>query len=129
MALIGDSGYAAGQDVLAFTNQNGITGTWNPSTGVMALTGTATKADYQTALHQEQSLGEEMRGLKAMVLRGNGDGSFQPPDPQDAGGFGAGPIASAMFAGATPVPVADAARAYVESIEGSATGQVFRVGY
>ena len=35
----------------------------------------------------------------------------------------------AMFAGATPVPVADAARAYVESIEGGATGQVIRVGY
>ena len=35
----------------------------------------------------------------------------------------------AMFAGATPVPVADAARAYVESIEGDATGQVLRVGY
>jgi NAD(P)-dependent dehydrogenase (short-subunit alcohol dehydrogenase family) len=35
----------------------------------------------------------------------------------------------AMFAGATPVPVADAARAYVESIEGDTTGQVIKVGY
>ncbi len=35
----------------------------------------------------------------------------------------------AMFAGATPVPVADAARAYLKSIEGAATGQVIRVGY
>ena len=34
-----------------------------------------------------------------------------------------------MFPGATPVPVADAARAYVKSIEGAATGQVIRVGY
>jgi NAD(P)-dependent dehydrogenase (short-subunit alcohol dehydrogenase family) len=34
-----------------------------------------------------------------------------------------------MFAGAVPVPVADAAAAYVESIEGSATGQVFKIGY
>jgi NAD(P)-dependent dehydrogenase (short-subunit alcohol dehydrogenase family) len=34
-----------------------------------------------------------------------------------------------MFAGATPIPVADAARAYVESIEGAGTGQVIRVGY
>jgi NAD(P)-dependent dehydrogenase (short-subunit alcohol dehydrogenase family) len=34
-----------------------------------------------------------------------------------------------MFAGATPVPVAEAARAYVGSIEGDATGQVIRVGY
>ena len=35
----------------------------------------------------------------------------------------------AMFAGATPVPVAEVARAYVESIEGARNGQVFRVGY
>ena len=35
----------------------------------------------------------------------------------------------AMFPDATPIPVADAARAYVESLEGDATGQVFRVGY
>jgi NAD(P)-dependent dehydrogenase (short-subunit alcohol dehydrogenase family) len=34
-----------------------------------------------------------------------------------------------MFAGATPVPVADAARAYVECVEGAGTGQVVRVGY
>ena len=34
-----------------------------------------------------------------------------------------------MFPGATPVPVAEAARAYVQSIEGAATGQVIRVGY
>jgi NAD(P)-dependent dehydrogenase (short-subunit alcohol dehydrogenase family) len=34
-----------------------------------------------------------------------------------------------MFPGATPIPVADAAAAYVESIEGAGTGQVIRVGY
>jgi NAD(P)-dependent dehydrogenase (short-subunit alcohol dehydrogenase family) len=34
-----------------------------------------------------------------------------------------------MFPGATPIPVADAARAYVASVEGEATGQVYRVGY
>lgn len=34
-----------------------------------------------------------------------------------------------MFAGATPVPVADAARAYVTSIEGQGTGEVLKVGY
>ena len=34
-----------------------------------------------------------------------------------------------MFAGATPIPVAEAAQAYVEAIEGDATGQVLRVGY
>ena len=42
--------YVNGQDTLAFTNQNGITGTWTAGTGVLALSGTATEADYQTAL-------------------------------------------------------------------------------
>jgi len=34
-----------------------------------------------------------------------------------------------MFPGATPIPVADAAAAFVASIEGSQTGRVLRVGY
>ena len=42
------AGYTAGQDVLGFTTQNGITGSWNAPT--MTLTGSATKADWQTAL-------------------------------------------------------------------------------
>ena len=42
------SGYTAGQDVLAFTTQNGITGSWSAPT--MTLTGSATKANWQTAL-------------------------------------------------------------------------------
>jgi hypothetical protein len=44
------SGYLNGQDTLAFTNQNGITGTWTASTGVLALSGQATVANYQTAM-------------------------------------------------------------------------------
>ncbi|MEY2581962.1 MAG: hypothetical protein QOE09_1811, partial [Ilumatobacteraceae bacterium] len=44
------SGYLTGQDTLAFTNQNGITGTWTASNGVLALSGQATVANYQTAL-------------------------------------------------------------------------------
>ena len=44
------SGFVSGQDVLAFTNQNGITGSWNASTGVLTLTGSASVANYQTAL-------------------------------------------------------------------------------
>jgi len=34
-----------------------------------------------------------------------------------------------LFPGFKPIPIADAARAYVKSIEGAATGQVIRVGY
>ena len=44
------SNYAIGQDVLAFTNQLGITGSWSAATGVLALTGTTTVANYQSAL-------------------------------------------------------------------------------
>ncbi len=42
--------YQSSQDVLDFTNANGITGTWNSGTGVMALSGSASLANYQTAL-------------------------------------------------------------------------------
>ena len=42
--------YVNGQDVLAFTNQLGITGSWNAGTGALTLTGTATLANYETAL-------------------------------------------------------------------------------
>jgi hypothetical protein len=42
------SGYTAGQDVLSFTNQNGITGSYSAPT--LTLTGSATKAFWQTAL-------------------------------------------------------------------------------
>ncbi|MBF0156916.1 MAG: tandem-95 repeat protein, partial [Magnetococcales bacterium] len=43
-------GYANGEDGLLFVNQNGITGTWTAATGVLALSGSATLANYQTAL-------------------------------------------------------------------------------
>ena len=37
-------------DQLVFTNQNGITGSYNAGTGVLTLTGHATKALYEAAL-------------------------------------------------------------------------------
>jgi hypothetical protein len=42
--------YQNGQDVLEFTNQLGITGSWNATTGVLTLSGSSSKANYQTAL-------------------------------------------------------------------------------
>jgi hypothetical protein len=44
------TGFTGAQDDLAFTNQNGITGTYNDTTGVLTLTGTTTIANYVTAL-------------------------------------------------------------------------------
>ncbi|MEA3642681.1 MAG: DUF4347 domain-containing protein, partial [Lamprobacter sp.] len=43
-------GYVSSEDVLGFTNQNGISGSWNSGTGVLTLTGTATLAEYEAAL-------------------------------------------------------------------------------
>ena len=37
-------------DALNFTNQNGITGSYNSGTGVLTLSGSSTVANYQTAL-------------------------------------------------------------------------------
>ncbi|WP_439366402.1 VCBS domain-containing protein [Bradyrhizobium sp. DASA03005] len=42
--------FASGQDVLGFTDQNGITGSYNASTGVLTLTGSSSVANYQAAL-------------------------------------------------------------------------------
>jgi hypothetical protein len=39
-----------GGDVLAFTPQGGITGSYDPATGVLTLTGVASTADYQAVL-------------------------------------------------------------------------------
>ena len=44
------SGFAAGQDVLAFTGQSGITGSFKTRSGVLTLTGSAPTAAYQAAL-------------------------------------------------------------------------------
>ena len=42
--------YQNGQDVLAFTNQLGITGNWDAASGLLTLTGPAAATDFETAL-------------------------------------------------------------------------------
>lgn len=50
-AVIQISGnFQSGYDVLNFTNANGITGTWNASSGVLRLTGESSVSNYQAAL-------------------------------------------------------------------------------
>ncbi|MDA7610571.1 Ig-like domain-containing protein [Verrucomicrobia bacterium] len=44
------TGYVSREDVLEFQAQNGITGNWEPESGIMSLTGSASKANYETAL-------------------------------------------------------------------------------
>jgi VCBS repeat-containing protein len=43
-------GFVAGEDSLSFTNQNGIIGSYTGATGILALSGTATVAQYQAAM-------------------------------------------------------------------------------
>ena len=42
--------FRSGEDLLVFTNQNGIAGSFDDATGVLTLTGTASVANYQAAL-------------------------------------------------------------------------------
>lgn len=44
------TGYIQDEDFLRFTDQNGITGSWDILTGTLTLSGNATIANYQTAL-------------------------------------------------------------------------------
>jgi hypothetical protein len=44
------TGFNAATDTLLFTDSGSISGSYNTSTGTLTLTGTATPADYQTAL-------------------------------------------------------------------------------
>ncbi len=43
-------GYSVNEDMLLFTNMNGITGSWNSTNGQLTLTGNASVANYQEAL-------------------------------------------------------------------------------
>ena len=43
-------GFVSSEDVLAFSNQNGITGSYDSTRGVLTLTGSSTVAQYETAL-------------------------------------------------------------------------------
>jgi large repetitive protein len=49
-AAIAIQNYVVGQDLLSFADQNGISGSFNSTTGVITLSGSALVADYQTAL-------------------------------------------------------------------------------
>jgi hypothetical protein len=46
--------YTPSEDFLRFTDQNGITGAWDASGGILTLTGQSTKANYQGALRSIQ---------------------------------------------------------------------------
>ena len=43
-------GFVSGEDVLSFVDTGSITGSYNAVSGVLTLTGSASKANYETAL-------------------------------------------------------------------------------
>lgn len=59
------SNFISGKDELGFINQSGITGIFNPVTGVLSLTGTANISEYVSAL---QSVTFEHKGDNPSVL-------------------------------------------------------------
>ena len=44
------SGFVSGEDVLSYVNAGSITGSYNAVSGVLTLTGSASKASYESAL-------------------------------------------------------------------------------
>jgi hypothetical protein len=59
-ATIAISGNHQTGDVLQFTDQNGIVGAWDPTTGTLTLSGAATVASYQSALRSVRYLTSEI---------------------------------------------------------------------
>jgi len=60
--------FLAGEDVLNFTDQNGITGVFNAGNGVLTLSGNATLANYRTALASIEFENNNI-GLSALTRR------------------------------------------------------------
>jgi hypothetical protein len=58
-------GYVSDEDVLEFENANGITGNWDASAGLLTLTGTATKAEYEAALESVTYRNTDTTSLEA----------------------------------------------------------------
>jgi hypothetical protein len=74
-------GFDSGSDTLYFAGQNGIAGTYDSLTGVLTLTGTATVANYQTALRSVtfSTAGDDpstaARFISLRASDGGGDGA------------------------------------------------------
>ena len=74
------TGFEAG-DEMFFTDQNGITGAYDGLTGILTLTGTATLANYQTALQSVtyRYTGENPSGSRTIAFRANDGDSDSAP--------------------------------------------------
>src|SRR5207249_4734548 len=84
-ATISIAGYVAGEDVLTFVDQSGITGSWDATAGVLTLTGTASLAAYQAALRSvtyantSDNPSTALRFLNFTATDGSAQGTMQRP--------------------------------------------------
>ncbi len=71
--------FASGEDVLNFTTQGGITGTYDAQTGVLTLSGTASLADYQAVLRSAtyENTSESPSGLPRTIEFQVNDGAAE----------------------------------------------------
>src|SRR5439155_212718 len=73
------AGFAGAEDVLGFTTQNGITGSYNAGSGVMTLSGSSSVANYQAALrsvtyaNSSQSPSTATRTISFQINDGSGN--------------------------------------------------------
>ena len=75
------AGFTPSEDLLAFTNQLGISGSYDAGTGILSLTGIASLTDYQTALrtvtyeNTSENPNTANRSISFMVNDGTSSGS------------------------------------------------------
>ena len=78
--------YAAGEDVLAFVNQNNISGSWDPVAGKLTLSGSATLAQYEAAvqsvtyINTSNDPSDAMRTVSFTVSDGDSESNTQTRD-------------------------------------------------
>ncbi|HEV3001369.1 MAG TPA: Ig-like domain-containing protein [Solirubrobacteraceae bacterium] len=83
------AGFAAGEDLLAFADQSGIAGDYDEVTGVLTLTGTASLADYETALRSvtyentSATPSADTRTISFQVDDGAATGNLSDPASRD----------------------------------------------
>jgi gliding motility-associated-like protein len=69
------SGFISSEDILLFTNQNGVTGTFDNSTGTLQLIGSASIANYQTAIrsvrYQNLNAGDRNKNTRTLTVLAN----------------------------------------------------------
>jgi len=125
--------YLDTEDVLGFNDQNGITGSWNSTTGILSLSGSASLADYQTALravtytNTNATPSAAVRTISFTVNDGSADSNTLTRDITPSFTNSAPVLANLEIAdlaytdGGSPVPlsstltVSDADDAYLES--------------